>query len=102
MPYLNRIPTIPKLLSAVLIAALGWYASNLYRPLLPEGTSFGVFNELNAIIGFICGWRILGQRLGRGQLPPAHGSRIGNPTGDSRPTEDLLVIDNGDAGGYHV
>lgn len=60
------MPTAAKLVSAILMAALGWYVSDLIRPLMPENTDFGWFNYVNAVIGLFCGWFVVGSRAGRG------------------------------------
>lgn len=60
------MPTAPKMVAAVLLALLGYVVSNQIRPLMPEGTGFGIFNYVNAAIGFVCGWLIVGARAGRG------------------------------------
>ena len=58
------MPTAPKLIAALLFAALAFFVSDLIKPLLPEGTQFGWFSPLNAAVGAIMGWRILGTRAG--------------------------------------
>ena len=58
------MPTAPKLAAALLFAALAYFVSDLIKPLLPEGTQAGLFSPLNAGVGAIMGWRILGSRAG--------------------------------------
>ena len=60
------MPTAARMVAAVLLAALAWVTSDLIRPLLPEGTNFGIFNQVNATIGFFVGWVFIGPRAGRG------------------------------------
>ncbi|WP_146587826.1 TrgA family protein [Puniceibacterium confluentis] len=60
------MPTAAKLFSAVCLAILGYLVSEAIKPLMPEGTGFGIFSYLNATIGFFCGWVIVGNRAGRG------------------------------------
>ncbi len=63
------MPTAARLVAAILLAALAWILSELIRPLMPEGTSFGWFNYVNAFIGFCVGWVAMGSRAGRGTVP---------------------------------
>jgi hypothetical protein len=60
------MPTAAKLFAGVLFAALGWYAAHVFRLELPEGSRVGFLREGTALIGLICGWRILGRLAGRG------------------------------------
>ncbi|KMK67541.1 TrgA family protein [Puniceibacterium sp. IMCC21224] len=60
------MPTAAKLLSALCLAALGYYVSEMIKQVMPESTAFGVFSYVNAALGAICGWRIVGSRAGRG------------------------------------
>ena len=59
------MPTASKLVAALLFAALAWFASDLVRSLLPEGTQDGLFAPLNAAVGFVMGWTIMGARAGQ-------------------------------------
>lgn len=59
------MPTASKLIAALLFGALAWFASDLVRPLLPEGTQDGKFAPLNAAVGFLMGWTIMGRRVGQ-------------------------------------
>lgn len=56
------MPTASKLVAAVLFAALAYYTSDLLKPLLPEGTPAKWLSESNALIGLLCGWKIMGPR----------------------------------------
>lgn len=60
------MPTAARLLAAVFFAALGWFASDLVKPLLPEGTQTGWLNETMAVIGALSGWTMAGARAGDG------------------------------------
>lgn len=66
MPVTDTMPTFGKLTAAVGLGALGWTGSELFRPLMDEATNFGWFNYVNVGLGFICGWRVTGRRLGFG------------------------------------
>jgi hypothetical protein len=58
------MPTAPKLIAALLFGALAFFISDLVKPLLPEGTQFGIFSPFNAAVGALMGWRIAGARAG--------------------------------------
>ncbi|KNG95458.1 TrgA family protein [Pseudaestuariivita atlantica] len=62
-------PTAAKLVAAVCLGALGWYVSELIKPLVTEAkviTAFGWFSVVNAVIGAIVGWVFIGSRAGGG------------------------------------
>lgn len=59
-------PTAARTTAAICLAILGWILSDQVRLLFPEGKAFGVFNQVNAGIGFLCGWFIVGTRAGQG------------------------------------
>ncbi len=58
------MPTGAKLVGALAFAALAFFISDLIKPLFPEGTQFGWFSPLNAFIGAVMGWRIMGNGVG--------------------------------------
>ncbi len=58
------MPTAPKLVAALLFGALAFFVSDLIKPLLPEGTQFGLFSLVNPLVGALMGWRISGARAG--------------------------------------
>lgn len=58
--------TAPRLVAALLLAIVGFAVSELIKPLLPEGTQFGLFSFINAGLGAIVGWLVIGSRIGRG------------------------------------
>ncbi|MFD1341894.1 TrgA family protein [Litorisediminicola beolgyonensis] len=60
------MPTAPKLVAALLMAALGYLISELIKELLPDSTDFGIFSIVNAVLGFLAGWIVVGKRVGRG------------------------------------
>ncbi len=66
MPATRTLPTAARLVAALSLGALGWFASDLVRPLMPPGTAFGWFNYVNAALGLLCGWFVIGSRAGRG------------------------------------
>ncbi|WP_297771614.1 TrgA family protein [uncultured Roseovarius sp.] len=60
------MPTAGRLVAAVGLGVVGWFGSELFRPLMPDDTNFGWFNVVNVVLGMICGWRVTGKRLGFG------------------------------------
>ncbi|HKL05061.1 MAG TPA: TrgA family protein [Roseovarius sp.] len=66
MPLTDNMPTFARLVAGLLLGAVGWWVSDLIRPLMPEGTDFGIFNFVNAVLGILVGWRVTGKRLGHG------------------------------------
>jgi len=60
------MPTASKVVAAVYFAALAYFCADLVKPLLPEGTRTGMFNEVLAVIGALSGWKMSGQRAGDG------------------------------------
>ena len=61
--------TAARLCAALLLAGLSWYVSDLIRPLMPDSTIFGWFNHVNAALGALVGWKVIGGKAGRGLLP---------------------------------
>lgn len=62
------MPTMGRLIGAILFGALAWYTSLLIMPLFPEGTQLGYFQELNTLFGLIAGWTVAGSRAGTGYV----------------------------------
>ncbi len=60
------MPTMPKLIAGVLIAILGYVAAEAFKPGMPEGSYFGQFSLICAVIGFLVGWIVLGNKVGLG------------------------------------
>jgi hypothetical protein len=58
--------TAPRLVAALLLACVGFLTSELIKPLMIEGTQFGYFSFVNAALGFVVGWVVIGRRIGRG------------------------------------
>jgi hypothetical protein len=63
------MPTAAKLIGSIVFAALAWFVSDLVKPLLPDGTQFGLLSPINAFFGLLMGWRIMGRGAGRGFVP---------------------------------
>ena len=62
------MPTAAKLIGAIAFAVLAYFVSDLVKPLLPEGTQYGLLSPINAVFGFLMGWRIVGRAAGRGYV----------------------------------
>ena len=60
------MPTASKLSAAVAFALVAAQAAHLFIPALPEGTPPGWLREVSAAIGLLCGWWIMGNRVGKG------------------------------------
>ncbi len=60
------MPTAAKLVAAVLFAALAFVASELYKIGVPDRTVWGPFSPINAAIGALCGWFVMGRLAGSG------------------------------------
>lgn len=60
------MPTAAKLTAAICLAAVGYILSLMVMPLMPESTDFGYFVPLNAVLGLLVGWLVMGRRAGRG------------------------------------
>lgn len=58
--------TAPRLVAALILAFVGFVASELIKPLAPEGTQFGYFSFVNMALGALVGWFTIGTRVGRG------------------------------------
>ncbi len=68
------MPTAAKLISALVMALLGWGVAHLVVPHLPPETRIGWFREISAGLGLLVGWRFLGRRAGGGwNLAPGYG-----------------------------
>ena len=60
------MPTAARLFAAIAMAILAMIVSEQFKPLMPEGTDFGYFTYVNAALGAIVGWRVIGKRAGQG------------------------------------
>jgi hypothetical protein len=59
------MPTGGKLIAALTFAALAYFISDLVKPLLPEGTNTSRLSEINALVGLVMGWKVMGKGAGR-------------------------------------
>jgi hypothetical protein len=60
------MPTAGKLFGAATMAIICWLISGFIPPLLPEGSQTGMLQPVNAAVGFVMGWSILGRNAGNG------------------------------------
>ena len=58
------MPTGAKLIGALTFMALAYFISDLIKPLLPEGTNVSRLSEINAAVGFVMGWTVMGNGAG--------------------------------------
>lgn len=69
------MPTAAKLIAALAFAIVGAVAAHLFLPTLPEGTPPGLLRQVAAGVGVVCGWVLMGPRVGKG-MGDAIGSGI--------------------------
>lgn len=60
------MPTASKIVAAICFALFGAIAASVVKPALPEGTQFGYFLPISAIIGLLNGWWVMGRLTGNG------------------------------------
>lgn len=60
------MPTAAKLAGSVLFACLAYLLAGMFRQYLPPATQLGWFDQVSTLIGFLCGWRIMGGNAGQG------------------------------------
>jgi len=54
--------TMPRFLSALMLAILAWVVSGLVKQALPEDVNPGRVVMVAVVVGFLCGWYMLGRR----------------------------------------
>ncbi|WP_424939718.1 TrgA family protein [Aliiroseovarius sp. S253] len=60
------MPTAAKLISAIILAAIGWMCAEMAKPLFPEGQDLSYLSPTCAAAGLIVGWFYLGPRADKG------------------------------------
>ena len=60
------MPTASKIVGAICFALFGAFAAEMVKSALPEGTQFGLFVPVCAVIGLLNGWLVMGRLTGRG------------------------------------
>ncbi|SFI75049.1 TrgA family protein [Celeribacter neptunius] len=58
------MPTAAKLVAALWFAILAWFAAELVKPHMEEGTQFGLMSYIAGGFGFLTGWIFMGKRAG--------------------------------------
>lgn len=58
--------TSGRLVATILLAATAWLTSQVIRVAMPPDTQFGMFDQVNVLIGGAVGWMFVGARLQRG------------------------------------
>jgi hypothetical protein len=58
------MPTAAKLISALFFAALGWVLADVYVQFMDGGPNVGRLREICAVVGAVCGWRVMGTLVG--------------------------------------
>ena len=61
-----RMPTAAKLVAAFSFAFLAFMAAEIFKPHMPDGTQFGAFSPVSALIGLLAGWKVMGAMAGQG------------------------------------
>lgn len=71
------MPTAARLIAALAFAVVAWFAAEAVKPYMTEGTQFGLFSQLSAAIGAVCGWKVMGGLVGHGYVGAAgYGVRV--------------------------
>ena len=60
------MPTAARLFAALAYATVAFLASEQFKVLLPEGLDTGYLSEVNAVIGLLTGWFVMGRLAGGG------------------------------------
>ncbi|MGY3437033.1 MULTISPECIES: TrgA family protein [unclassified Marinovum] len=55
------MPTIPKLVAAIILSVLAFITSKMVMDQMPPSTDFGIFLPLNMVFGFLTGWFYVGK-----------------------------------------
>ncbi|PRY24853.1 hypothetical protein CLV78_10224 [Aliiruegeria haliotis] len=65
------MPTAAKLFASIAFALVAFFASEVFKPLLPEGTNAGMLTPVNTFVGLLCGWMVMGRLAGKGYYAAA-------------------------------
>lgn len=60
------MPNAPRLVAAVCLVVVAFLVSSMIIDNGDEGKDYGYFTLVNIALGWICGWKIMGKRAGRG------------------------------------
>ncbi len=61
---MRQMPTGAKLIAALCYAAIGWQAAVFFEPVLSDVQRSTWFVPLNAALGILIGWRVMGRMVG--------------------------------------
>ncbi|WP_103255567.1 TrgA family protein [Tabrizicola aquatica] len=67
----TQMPTGAKAMSAAAFAVVGWLIANTYVENMPTSEAVGRVREMTAVIGAICGWKVMGPSVGKGYVESA-------------------------------
>jgi hypothetical protein len=62
------MPTAARLFALFGFAVMAFFATEFYKPLLPEGTPVGKFTPVNMIVAGLMGWTVMGRLAGQGWI----------------------------------
>lgn len=60
------MPSASRLVAAVCLVVVAFLVSTMIIENGDEGKDYGYFTLVNVVLGFVCGWKIMGKRAGRG------------------------------------
>jgi len=60
------MPTASRLVAALSLMVVAFLVSGMIIDNGEEGKDYGYFTYVNLVLGFLCGWVIMGKRAGRG------------------------------------
>nr|WP_170616361.1 TrgA family protein [uncultured Ruegeria sp.] len=60
------MPSASRLVAAVCLVVVAFIVSTMIIENGDEGKDYGYFTLVNIALGFVCGWKIMGKRAGRG------------------------------------
>jgi hypothetical protein len=62
------MPTAARLMAAFSFFIVAFLAAEAFKPMMPEGTQFGLFSVISGGIGALSGWFVSGALAGRGMM----------------------------------
>ncbi|WP_298932272.1 TrgA family protein [uncultured Ruegeria sp.] len=60
------MPSASRLVAAICLVVIAFLVSSMIIENGEEGKDYGYFTVVNIALGWICGWKIMGKRAGRG------------------------------------
>ncbi|WP_137701885.1 TrgA family protein [Marimonas lutisalis] len=58
------MPTTARLTAAVCLMILAWIVTSQVMAVMPDYTQFGYFRTVNLVLAALCGWVVIGNRVG--------------------------------------